>query len=62
MAKYVGYQNAGTVEFLLDKNKERCYIIVNKGWDRQNAKRKETINGKLFKSHNESSYKSETSQ
>ena len=29
LAKYVGYQNAGTVEFLLDKNNDNYFIEVN---------------------------------
>lgn len=29
LAKYVGYENAGTVEFLLDKNGQYFFIEVN---------------------------------
>ena len=29
LAKFVGYQNAGTVEFLLDKNNDNYFIEVN---------------------------------
>ena len=29
LAKHVGYQNAGTVEFLLDKNNDNYFIEVN---------------------------------